>query len=1102
MKTFNVMPKKLLPFIIAIILLPATMNAQVTTSSITGTIKSENGEPLEGATIEAVHIPTGSRYTTTSQKSGQFNFPNITPGGPYTVTATFVGLEPYQKTDIMAPLGDKYNMVIKLAPATKELQNIVISGRGSGLVKTGASVNFNNRQIQTQPNMDRSITGLIKTSPQANAQTNGVSFAGMNYRYNTITIDGALFNNNFGRSGDGLIPGGGASAISIDALDQIQLNIAPYDVRQAGFVGGGINAVTKRGTNTFTGTVYGYYRNQDFTGNKVKGVEFNNAKKSTKIYGASIGGPIIKDKLFFFVNAEKEERTQPGQTSVAKRPGVNDNDPNVTSPLASDLDKLSQYLKSAYNYDPGAYEGYNFYTDNFKFVTRLDWNISDKNRLTLRYNQSETNDDDRVNSNSGPSGISRFSNSRRGGSPTAGLSFMGSNFKNNTKVNSTVAELNSIFSNKVSNQLIASYTRNQPVRIPNSAFPFADIMNGSNVYISLGTDLYSYENKIDDKAYNIADNVTLNFGKHSVTAGASYDYFAVKNFFADAGGPSYYRFASLQDFLDNKAPIFFALTYGYDQKNPGYIPPAEATFGQVSVYAQDAWSINENFKLTYGLRIDKPLYTFDASKNPALQEVTFKDVDGSNETFDVSQWPKSRLLFSPRIGFSYNIEDENTVIRGGTGIFTGRIPFIWLSNQVADNGVLRSIWTVSSPADLVNYPFSPDRSTYFSKIPISAPGTTIPSGRPSYSATVPDFKMPQVWRTSLAFDKKFATNYTFTIEGIFTKLINNVYFRNANLGLQNGILNAPGDGRPYYTPRLNDNISVMTVMDNTNKGYSAVFTAQVQRSFSKNWAGSLAYTYTFANDLNIGTSDRASSSWSTNNIVNNPNQPELSYSNFSIPHRVIASFSYKFNYLKDNMATTIGLYYSGSSQERYHFRYSNDVNGDGQTNDLIYIPADPSQITFVEGFKVGNKTYTAQQQKDAFFAFIDNNPYLKKHKGQYMDRNGALLPWVNSLDMRVLQDLSFNAAKRKHTFQFSIDVVNLLNLIDNNWGIKYSYNFGSFSDQGLLGIPSTTNNTGGESFNKEAPKFTFDPGGPTSVYRPDYSTISTWGIQLGLRYIF
>ncbi len=1090
--------KKFFPVLIALFFYPLFLDAQVTTSSITGIVLSENNEPLPGATVVAVHVPTGSRYVTVSQPGGRFNIPNVTPGGPYTVTATYVGLTKFERMDIMAPLGDKYDMTIQMSAAAKELEAVTISARRSTVVKTGASTNFSRTQIQNQPNIGRSITGLTKTSPQAN----GNSFAGMNYRYNNITIDGALFNNNFGRSGDGLIPGGGVSAISIDALDQIQLNIAPYDVRQAGFVGGGINAVTKRGTNTFTGSVYGFYRNQDFNGTKVKGVEVSNTERSTKIYGASLGGPIIKNKLFFFVNAEKELRTQPGQTSVAKRPGQNDNDPNVTSALASDLDQLATYLKSNYDYDPGAYEGYSASTDNFKFVTRLDWNISDKNRLTLRYNQSETNDDDRINSNSGPSGISRFSNSRRGGSSTGGLNFYGSNFKNNTVVKSTVVELNSNFSSKVSNQLIGSYTNNQLMRIPNSEFPFVDIMNGSNVYTSFGTDLYSYQNKIDDQAYNIADNVTINFGSHSITAGASYDNFAVKNYFADAGGPSYYRFASLQDFLDNKPPSFFALTYGYDQKDPGNIPPAQATFGQLGFYAQDAFSVNEDLKLTYGLRIDKPLYTFDAPKNPALEQVIFHDETGKDESFDVSKWPNSKLLFSPRVGFNYNVRDENLVIRGGTGVFTGRIPFIWLSNQVADNGVLRSIWQVSAPGDLSNYLFSPDRSTYFSKIPIAPPGTTIPGGRPSYSATVRDFKMPQVWRTNLAFDRKLGQDYTFTLEGIFTKFLNNVYFRNANLGPQNGTLEATGDNRPYYTPRLNEDISTMVVMDNANKGFSTVLTAQLQKSFSKNWNGSLAYSYTFANDLNIGTSDRASSSWSTNNIRNNPNQPELSYSNFSIPHRIIANFSYKFNYFDGHMATTVGLFYNGSSQERYHFRYASDANGDGQTNDLIFIPGDPSQITFVEGYKTGGKTYTAQQQSDAFFAFLDGNPYLRKHKGQYMDRYGALLPWVNSLDLRIMQDFSLNAFKRKQTLQFIVDVVNLLNLLNNHWGTSYSYNFGSFTDQGLLGLASSSNNTGGISYKRDNPQFTFNPDGPTSVYRTDYSIFSTWGIQLGLRYIF
>ena len=678
----------------------------------------------------------------------------------------------------------------------------------------------------------------------------------------------------------------------------------------------------------------------------------------------------------------------------------------------------------------------------------------------------------------------------------------GTNFKNNTKVKSAVAELNSTFGSKISNQLIGTYTHVQPIRVPNTTASFVDIMSGSNLYTSFGTDLFSYDNRIDDQSYNIANNTTFNLGKHIVTAGVSYDYLKFENAFSDYGGPSYYRFASLQDFLDNKSPSIFAFTYSFG-KDKADIPPAAANFGQLGFYVQDVWAANDKFKLTYGLRVDKPIYTYDAPRNPALEQVMFKDETGKSEQFDVSQWPESKLLFSPRVGFTYDVEGNKSItVRGGTGVFTGRIPFIWLVNQVADNGVLRSIYTATT-AQLAEITYNPDRTAYISKYaPNIEPGTSIPGGRPSYSATAKDFKMPQVWRTNLAMDKKFSENYTFTLKAIFTKTINNIFFRNANLGAANGTVNNGGDKRPFYNSRLNDNITSLVVMDNISKGFSTSLTAQLQKSFSKNWEGSVAYTYTFSQDLNIGTSDRAASSWSTNNVSLNPNQPELGYSNFSVPHRIIAGGSYRINYLNNTLATTIGLFYNGSSQERYHFRYGGDVNGDGQTNDLIYIPADPSQITFVEGFKVGSKTYTAQQQKDAFFAFIENDPYLKKHKGQYMERYGAVLPWLHSLDLRIMQDFSFRALNRKHTFQFTADVVNLLNLLNNSWGTRYVYNFGSFNDQGVLGLPSATNNTGAETFNRNNAKFTFNPDGPTQAYQTDFSTFSTWGLQLGLRYIF
>lgn len=1083
--------KKIIPVVIAMLALPLFMMGQVTTSSINGSIVNDKNEGLVGATIVAIHEPTGSKYTTVSQSGGRFVLENVTPGGPYTLTATYTGLSDYKKSDIMLPLGDRYNAVIELTAAAKDIETVVVTGARTSIQKTGASTNISNRQITTLPNTNRNLTGLTRLTPQSN----GNSFAGMNSRYNNITIDGSLFNNNFGRSGDGLVPGGGSSAISLDAIDQIQVNIAPYDVRQAGFVGGGINAVTKRGSNKFYASIFSFFRNQDLNGDKVLDQTVDNANRSTKIYGGSVGGPIIKNKLFFFLNAEKETSERPGQTWLAKRPSTAGN-PLETPVLASDLDQLSEFLRTEYNYETGGYENYNFALDNFKFLARIDWNITSKHKLALRYSQSETDDDDRINASSsiGP----RLSNGRRGGK-IDGMAYENSNFVNNTTVKSTVLELNSAFTNRLSNQLLVSYTDNQPKRVPNSNAAFVDIMRDpNNVYISFGTDLFSYKNYIVDKALNASNNVTYNFGKHSLTFGGSFEMMEFENSFTSGSGGGYYRYASLQDFLDKKNPIVFAVSY--DPNNKLGIKVPSAKFNQLGLYLQDVWSPSTKFKLTYGLRVDKPFYPYKPDRNPALEQVVFKDADGNDEKFDVSQFPDSKFLISPRVGFTYDVEgDRNLIIRGGTGIFTGRIPFIWLVNQVGDNGVVRAQYMASN-AELANIYYNPDRTTY---IPATVPpaGTTIPSGS-SFSATVKDFKMPQVWRTNLAFDKKVSENTLLSLEAIFTKMINNVFYRNANLGAQTGTLGGTADHRPIYNQRLNANIQQMNVLDNTNKGMSFAITPMIQKRFNKGWEASLAYTYTLAMDVAIGSSDQAGSGWSTNNIAGNPNKPELGYSNYSIPHRIVGSASYKFSYLKEKMATTIGLFYSAAPQDRFTYRYGADINGDGQSNDIIYVPKDPSEIKFVEGFKVGTNTYTAQQQSDAFFAFMENDKYLKKYKGQVMERYGAALPWNHVMDLRILQDFNFKTGDRKHTLQLSADITNFLNLLNKDWGYRYSYTYGGFQDQALLGVPTSSNNTGLENFSRANPKYTFNPAGASKAFQPNYSTASTWGIQLGARYVF
>jgi hypothetical protein len=1075
--------------------------AQVTTSSMSGVVKDDKGQPLVGATVILRNASTGARFTVTTRTGGIFDINNLPPGGPYSVKVSYVGFTDFNREDINIPLGEKFDLQTTLSPANTELQVVTVSAARRGATeKTGASTNISNRMVQNIPNITRNLTNLTRVTPQQN--DNG--FAGMNKRYNNITIDGSLFNNNFGRSGDGMIPGGAVSAISVDAVDQVQVNIAPYDVRQAGFIGAGINAVTRRGTNNWYGTAYAYYRNQNFTGKKVLGTEIDNPNRSNKTFGGSIGGPIIKDKLFFFVNYEMEERTQPGQTFVAKN-SPSDAGPNVTAVLKSDLDQLRDHLMKTYKYDPGIYQGYDFKTENQKFLARIDWNITSKHRISLRYSQSNTDDDDQINSTS-VTGVSanRINNSRRGGT-TGGMAYNGSNFKNNVKIWSGVAEVNSNFSNIISNQLIASYTDNQLKRVPNSTAAFVDIMRDpNNVYISFGTDLFSYRNEISDKALNIADNVTINLGKHTITAGVSYEYLKFANSFTSAGGPSYYRYNSLSDFLSNAAPAVFAVAY--DPNNRLGIKVPEATFAQWGFYAQDAWTVSSKFKLTYGVRFDKPSYPYDPPRNPALEALTFKDPDANNEQFDVSKWPDAKVLISPRVGFSYDVDgDKQTIVRGGTGLFTGRIPFIWLVNQVGDNGVIRAIYQASS-GDLPSRKYDPDRTAYIPENPPPV-GTSIPNNS-SFSAIAKDFKMPQVWRSNLAIDKKFANNYTFTLEALYTKFVNNAYFRNANLGAQTGTVPLPIP-RPLFASRLNAPVTQMIVLDNTNKGYSLALTAGVQKSFSKNWEAGIAYTYTLAQEAAIGSSDQSGSGWSTNNISVNPNVPELGQSNYAVPHRIVAHGSYRFEYNQKKLATTIGFFYAAQPQERYTYRYGADINGDGQSNDMLYIPKDPSEITFVDNFRAGGKKYTPKQQSDAFFAFIENDKYLRKHKGQVIEKYGALLPWNHSLDLRVMQDVVFRTGTKKHTVQFSVDVINLLNLINSDWGYRYQYTFGTFQDMGILGVPTRnsgdptqSNNDQNEAYNPATPKFTFDPANPVAGYRAAMTTTSTWGLQLGLRYIF
>ncbi len=1091
--------KSLLP-IILILLMSGIGYAQVTTSSITGIVKDSMSRPLEGATITATHQPSGTVYATISKRGGVFNIPNARIGGPYSVKVEYVGFKPEIFDGIFLQLGEPYNVNAVMGEDIRDLSTVTIIGRRRRLTadKTGASTNIGQRQIVTLPTISRSITDFTRLTPQAN----GNNFAGRDARYNNLQVDGANLNNNFGLSSDPL-PGGGYQPISLDAIEEVSVNIAPYDVRQSGFTGAGINAVTKSGTNTFHGTLYGYFRNQDYNGTKVASSTISKGPdQSNKVYGAAIGGPIIKDKLFFFISAEKEQRQFPG---VTYSPTGGSGSGNVSSTPIDSLKKLSDYLKAAYNYDPGAYDNFpNFQAENHKILGRLDWNISKVHKVTVKYNDFKSTNPQQVNLTSVPNGggfsvvggtgtLSRLPNNRVG---TKSMAFDNSNYGFKDIVKSGTFELNSNFSGKSANQFLATFTKVRDTRTFNGGiFPTIDIFNNDgNNYMSVGMDPFTNNNDVINNIYSFIDNFTYFAGKHTITAGASYEYQKVGNMFM-SGSNQYYAFNSLNDFMTNRPPAYYAYTYSLVKGQPA-VYSANLKIGQLGVYVQDEINVNERFKLTAGIRIDKPIYLEKALENPAVTALEFPDAKGNPTHYNTSNWPKGTILWSPRIGFRWDVDgDRSLIIRGGTGLFTGKIPFVFLTNMPTNSGMYQFGGAITSASRLQNYLFTTVTNAYQDSFP-SAAGTSAPT---NIVVMDPNFKFPQIWRTNIAFDKRFGMGWTFTVEAAITKDVHAVRMRNANQKDPNAQFTNNSDTRPRYLTTADrkeyPNLSSAIVLENTNKGGGFFLTTQISKSFSNGFYGSFAYTYTYSGDVTANPGSQATSVWNANPTRGTQNDLELAYSQYAIPHRLVGTVSYRREYLK-HLATTISLFYEGTSLGNYSYVYASDLNNDGNnTTDLMYIPKDPSDIIFKDraaNAGQGIVGYTAQQQSDAFFQLIENTPYLRKHKGQYAERNSSFLPWLHRVDFKLLQDVFANIGDRRHTMQLSLDILNFANLLNRDWGVQ---------KQTIVRNPLQLQGVDAQG----RPNYYMNQVGGKLVTEPFQNTLSsfsTWGIQLGLRYIF
>ena len=1056
--------------------LPGALRAQgVTTSAVSGIVTDTSGAPIEGATILAIHTPTGTQYRARSRSSGAYTLPNVRVGGPYRITATFIGFQPRNAEDVFLNLGETRRLDFRLIRvATQLVGTQIVASRAIEAVRTGAATVVDTQQVVGMPSIKRSTRDLTRIDPRSDGN---FSFAGRNWLYNSITLDGSYFNNSFGL--DDPAPGGQTNAepVPFDAVAQVQVAIAPFDVRQSGFTGASINTVTKSGTNDLRGSVYYFGRNDALQGNKVSGAAVA-ANPSLKFLqsGLSVGGPIIKNKLFFFVNGEVERTDDPGTNFVASRNGATGF--GISRVSADTMDMIRQRLKDVYNYDTGPYDGYINKTDNEKAIAKLDWNISANNTLSLRYNYLNATQDKPPH----PSAIA-YRNTGRGPNENS-LPFKNAGYTMVNRLNSLALEVNSLMTS-YANRLFASYSGFRDHRNPLSA-PFPTIEIGSQkgiTYTTAGHEPFSIHNILDQDVWQLTDNLTFFRSNHVFTLGANFERFSFFNSFnlfrngffpapASAGGST---FESPSDFLTETAPsnpVDLAKLIGtgpYKGENIGV--------SQISLYGQDEFFLTSRFTLTYGLRVDVPKYLTDPVDNPFSRGLTALDENRQPEVVDQSKMPGAKLLFSPRVGFNWNaVGDRATLLRGGTGVFTGRLPFVWVGNAISNPGANPNL-----------FPAAP---------PIETERGSVLQQSFDLNAIDPDFKWPQTWTTDLAVEQQLPWALRGTLEVMYSKDLYAPYVRNADLVAPTRKL---ADGRPFFggagANELNPDGAGIYVLDNKNDGYSFNVTAQLRKTLGAAASVGLGYSYTAAKN-SIKTTEIASVLWQNNPVKDDPNKPELSWSEFGQPHRIVGDAVYTKTW-SPRFRTQIGGFleiaqgnrFSATSTNRVSFIYSGDVNGDGATgNDLIYIPRDQSEINFAPD-TVNGVVVSPAEQWAQLDAFIRQDKYLSNNRGKIAERFSEVNPWYSDLDFRILQDIGLYSGAKQHALQLSLDVLNVGNLLNSDWGVRKVANSSAASPLKLV------------NFNASGtPVFNFT--GPTSTFRDDPDITSRWRIQLGLRYFF
>ena len=1080
-----------------------TAFAQLTTSSLNGLVADASGEPVIGAAVIATHTESGTSYATVTNNEGRYYINGMRAGGPYKVEVSCLGYRTVAFTDVTLQLAESLSLNAKLEDDAQMLSEaIVISNATSKFAaeKTGAATNISNRQIADLPTVSRSITDVTRLSPYGG---NGMSFAGADGRTANFTVDGANFNNNFGLN-DGL-PGGG-SPISIDAIEEMQVVISPYDVRQTNFIGGGVNAITKSGTNTFKGSAYIYHRNENMRGDTVEGETVAGARDKDRntTYGFTLGGPIVKNKLFFFANFEYSKIPTVANRWRGSTDGVGNADANISRTTLEDLEKVSKFLKDKYGYETGSWTDFPANESNMKVLARLDWNINDKNHLALRYNYTLNKAWSSPNSSSMDGGT----RSAYGRTSLYGMSYANSMYSIDNVVHSLSLDLNSRISDNLSNQFLATLSLLNDVRGTDSSdFPFIDIRNDDGSapmpYISAGYELFTWNNAVHNTHIGIKDDITWYGGKHKVTAGINYEYQMADNSYM-RNGTGYYRYLSLDDFLNERAPEVVCLTYGYDgEENPA----ARVQFHKLGLYAQDEWQANENFKLTYGVRFDGLFFdNKDLMTNNAILALNYgvahdkqkpdEHVDGCRH-IDTGKWPNSNISVSPRVGFVWDVlGDKSLKFRGGTGLFSGRLPLVFFTNMPSNSGMVQYQAILGPKGDQVDMSqfagkILNRKELYNKLVELGYPTTikpedgTLPS---AISAVDPKFKMPQVWKTSLAIDYAFPTSFPFSVsaEAIYNKTVNGVCLTDWNVKPVDGFTRFNGvDNRPIYQKGnyLYTSKSAY-VLENTHRGYGWSATASINMEPVKGLYLSAAYTHTASKEITGMPGSNASSVLNYMGTVNGPNDPGLHNSQYVTPDRFFANLSYS-----DKCGNHFGIIYeTWRGGYNYSYMTQNDINGDGYNYDLIFIPTD-------EQVANGDFRFVSEEDADRFLDYVHNDKYLSKHQGEYAEAYSVYSPWVHRIDFSYKHDFKVRIGKSVNTLQLSFDLKNALNLFNSNWGVSKYMN----PDLGEGRILKY------EGVDKEG-YATFSTAkaysGTTETWQRLHSIGQCWYASVGIRYMF